>query len=925
MSGLKFEGNARFRTMVRGVFRWGTLCGVFATLMFATGCPVVTTPCETDADCTDDVWCNGDETCDAENADADNTGCVAGTAPCTADQVCDEDADTCNDVCTDDTDCADADACNGNETCVDGACSAGTALNCEDDDNCTTDSCDAAAGCVHDVVDCDPGEECNPDSGICEALPCDTDDECDDADVCNGTETCVDGACVAGTALNCDDSDLCTTDACDATDGCSNTAVECADGETCEAATGNCVAVTAETFTVTADASATQAEGDSGTTNFTFTVTRAGGTAAHTVDYAVTGGAGTGDAASDDFVGGAFPSGTVVYAAAENGDKTITIAVAGDTNVELEETFTLTVTDPDDADAVLGTATGTIQNDDSSANPTFTVPTGTGATVGQNSLIAGVSVADADNSTLTVDITTSDGFISFNAVPAATAVDGAGNAVTTANVLKTAYVLTGTITNINTTLSGLQFTSDRSSGNPGTDQVTFTGTDADGGTGTGTLSIAVGIQISLTANSDTGAGFTGTPGGDVFLATTPTFWGQGDVLAGGDGPDMIEIRAAAGATYPDNHVAAFGSTGIETIWISSTTGAPIIDNLGDVSGLDTITYWPSGAHNLTIDDAPDGVTVNVRTDNGAFGAAVDVDIKDATFGSQSFTVNILGDSTNACEITTLNNGNADVESVTLFSGSRDGTTPVAPGNSLSTGAGANIALTTLNITGDRNLDIGAWADGKVANISASGFTGNLTTSGAGYAETSGSILGGDGDDVLLCGANAQAINGGPGSDTITGAGGADQCTGGTGNDTFAYLIAEVTANADTITDFGVSGTDVIDWTDVVLANLRGTGADYQEAAAASALSANTGLFVQTTAMADLATATALTAANNLTGVAIGDIIYLVAGTATDTAIYLITEAGVDTTFDTAELVATLTDVDTTERTAFSAANFADFQ
>ena len=50
-----------------------------------------------------------------------------------------------------------------------------------------------------------------------------------------------DGACCLFDPELCDDSDLCTTDACDAVSGCSNTAVECAEGEVCNAENGTCV------------------------------------------------------------------------------------------------------------------------------------------------------------------------------------------------------------------------------------------------------------------------------------------------------------------------------------------------------------------------------------------------------------------------------------------------------------------------------------------------------------------------------------------------------------------------------------------------------------------------------------------------------------------------------------------------------------
>jgi len=103
------------------------------------------------------------------------------------------------------------------------------------------------------------------------------------------------------------------------------------------------------------------AGGQSGTTPFTFTVTRTGDTSvAHSVNWAVGGAAVNGA----DFASGALPSGTVSFAAGQT-SRTITVDVAGDKTVEANEAFTVTLSGPS-AGATLGTATATstILNDD---------------------------------------------------------------------------------------------------------------------------------------------------------------------------------------------------------------------------------------------------------------------------------------------------------------------------------------------------------------------------------------------------------------------------------------------------------------------------------------------------------------------------------------------------------------------------------
>jgi hypothetical protein len=188
-------------------------CGLTA------GCEHTFLPASTP--CDDATLCNGSETCDGAGA------CLPGAPPdcedanpCTADS-CDP-ADGCQyDFEAAGTPCDDATACNGNETCDDaGVCQPGTPPNCDDQNVCTSDSCDAALGCVHvDAPDNTP---------------------CPDSTVCNGAETCQGGACTPGTPPACSDTNPCTDNSCDPVDGCevTNSApnTPCPDGDACNGA-----------------------------------------------------------------------------------------------------------------------------------------------------------------------------------------------------------------------------------------------------------------------------------------------------------------------------------------------------------------------------------------------------------------------------------------------------------------------------------------------------------------------------------------------------------------------------------------------------------------------------------------------------------------------------------------------------------------
>jgi urease beta subunit len=117
---------------------------------------------------------------------------------------------------------------------------------------------------------------------------------------------------------------------------------------------------------------ASKAEGNSGSTAFTFTVTRSGDTSGTTaVDYAVTG---SGSSAADaaDFAGAVLPSGSVTFAPGET-SKVVTINVNGDTAVEADEGFTVTLSGASGGTISAATATGTIVNDDVTPPPTLEI------------------------------------------------------------------------------------------------------------------------------------------------------------------------------------------------------------------------------------------------------------------------------------------------------------------------------------------------------------------------------------------------------------------------------------------------------------------------------------------------------------------------------------------------------------------------
>lgn len=164
--------------------------------------------------------------------------------------------------------CPDSTVCNGDETC-DGAgyCRPGTPRVCDDENDCTTDTCDPVLGCqftnnnsntCSDGLFCTTGDHCV--DGACQYVPVDTCDllttQCTTyycfEDVSNYTCTPFNNEGYA-----CDDDDPCTeNDQCDAYGGCVGTPRvpptppnECIQEYVCNSATGDFDPVYAPAFT----------------------------------------------------------------------------------------------------------------------------------------------------------------------------------------------------------------------------------------------------------------------------------------------------------------------------------------------------------------------------------------------------------------------------------------------------------------------------------------------------------------------------------------------------------------------------------------------------------------------------------------------------------------------------------------------------
>jgi hypothetical protein len=230
MLGSNSTLDMRLRTKVRGLSRWGTLCGVLAMLTFVAGCPLLQPGqrCETNADCPDDGnFCSGDPVCQG------NGRCGFTGNPCTgATPVCVEETDSCVE-CVENDDCGSGEACSDN-VCVD---------TCSEDADCTDDGlfCNGDPVCTEGLCDT-TGNPCSGDTPVCveatdECVECVGDGDCGEGEVCTDNVCVPDVECTVD--ADCNDDNPCTTDTC--TEGvCSNDQIACPQGQSCNPATGNC-------------------------------------------------------------------------------------------------------------------------------------------------------------------------------------------------------------------------------------------------------------------------------------------------------------------------------------------------------------------------------------------------------------------------------------------------------------------------------------------------------------------------------------------------------------------------------------------------------------------------------------------------------------------------------------------------------------
>jgi predicted extracellular nuclease/Ca2+-binding RTX toxin-like protein len=472
----------------------------------------------------------------------------------------------------------------------------------------------------------------------------------------------------------------------------------------------------------------TLAEGDTGTTAFTFTVLRSGGddgavSATWTLD--APGGANLADLV--DLDPNQATSGTVSFADGET-SKTITVLVQGDVSIETDETFLVTLSAPTGG-ASLGNAngTGTITNDDLPPVPgAFSIDdvSHVEGNAGTTSYTFTVTRSGGSDGTVTVDYTTADG----------TAAAGSDYAATSGTLTflngETSKTITVLVSGDTTFEPNENFTLNLTNPTGGATIADAQGTGFilnDDPAPAGTLSID---DVSLAEGNAGATSFTftvtrtgGTAGAITADYVVSTPGGAGGATADDFAPGALvgQVSFADGETSKTITVLVQGDTVFESnetfnVLLSNATGGALI---GDDTGIGTIT-------NDDVAPNPGSVSVaDVSIVEGNLGTSILTFTVTRTGGTAAFDVNYA----------TSNGGDPTHAAATAVSDY------LAASGTLSFADGQNTATVSVTINGDLTpelseeftLTLSGATNG--ASLSDATAIGTITTDDAAPAST----------------------------------------------------------------------------------------------------------------------------------------------------------------------------------------------
>lgn len=268
----------------------------------------------------------------------------------------------------------------------------------------------------------------------------------------------------------------------------------------------------------------------------------------------------------------------------------------------------------------------------------------------------------------------------------------------------------------------------------------------------------------LTAGQDV---LTGTASADTYLAQNNTL-NAGDIINGGAGADQLRVFTDQSVVV--TNYAGFELSNIETLDLTNDSSKAISFDLSGSIGLTTLINRNStqavAFNQLT---ALANLVVNNLTDPAAANTTVQFQDQVVAGANDTIGVSLVNSSAASIVVGSLSDANGGIETINL---------DVTGRNSVLTSLDADI--TTLGLTGNRNLTITNALNPTIRTISGADFAGNANISVAGA--TGGVTVNlGSGADTIVGSSNADTINVRGGNNSVTAGDGNDSVTAADGN------------------------------------------------------------------------------------------------------------------------------------------------
>ncbi len=363
-------------------------------------------------------------------------------------------------------------------------------------------------------------------------------------------------------------------------------------------------------------------------------------------------------------------------------------------------------------------------------------------------------------------------------------------------------------------------------------------------------------NLNIVANSNAVAStITGGSGNDSLIGGT-----KADVIIGGGGNDQItgaeladNLSGGAGndtfviATAAHFQTLATAETidgGADNDTISFTAAMTLIGtDIAAIKNVENLVFSNAGANSITLTDAffTNGAITTIAIKDTEATAALTVNATALTAansvnvdanGGAAINDSLVGGAGNdTFNFTTATSATALTATDTVTGGSGTDTLAVSLATNALTGdtltgvtnievitvkdSGANLAASMTSGDGVFVTTTTGTIQTTVGIVNASAMTGGgiFTFNGSGETDSTMSITGGVGADVLTGGGKSDTIIGGTGTDGINGGAGADNLSGGDGVDTFTVsTLADFISLSAVETVSGGAGDDVLTFT-----------------------------------------------------------------------------------------------------------------